>query len=350
MGLTGLRPTDGGKLLNAANFLVIVFMIIGLLFRFFAIGLHDPPWVALVILATAVGNSLYLFRDGSQFIASWVLVGLLLFGIVFAGFRSGGFAGPIVLVAPIIPVFAIVLLDTKTGWFILVVMVFILSGFLAGQLNGQIPPTPYGEEGDLVGRYLAILISTIIGTWVTWSYAETKRELLASNEFIANTDHLTGIPNRRAVMERLILEANRARRSGNSLSVMMADVDHFKRYNDVNGHPAGDACLRIIAEALVEGARRPTDLVGRYGGEEFIAILPDTDTEGAIASAERMRLAIESKAIPYESGKDEKVSMTFGVATARGQDIDTDALLQEADQALYRGKDQGRNRVVCYGS
>jgi diguanylate cyclase (GGDEF)-like protein len=124
-------------------------------------------------------------------------------------------------------------------------------------------------------------------------------------------------------------------------------VDFFKRYNDVNGHQAGDECLKRIALAMELCTQRPGDMVGRFGGEEFVAVLPETDADGAVVVAERIRQAVFDEHIPYDAGEPEVVSMTFGVSSARGKEIDTASnLIKLADRALYRGKEQGRNRVV----
>ncbi|MEQ8517321.1 MAG: GGDEF domain-containing protein, partial [Chromatocurvus sp.] len=115
----------------------------------------------------------------------------------------------------------------------------------------------------------------------------------------------------------------------------------------VNGHPAGDKCLQRIAGVMQQSVRRPADMVGRFGGEEFIAVLPDTGAEGALAIAECMRRALIAEHIPYESGKPETVSMTLGVTSFAGKDIkSTSGMITLADRALYEGKERGRNSVV----
>ena len=105
-----LRPTNSATLIRAANVLIIVFVAIGMLFRWYSLGMSDPAWAGMVVLVISLCNSLYLLNNGSEKIASRVLVAVLIFGIIFSGIRAGGFEGPIVLIAPIIPVFAIILL------------------------------------------------------------------------------------------------------------------------------------------------------------------------------------------------------------------------------------------------
>ena len=172
-----------------------------------------------------------------------------------------------------------------------------------------------------------------------------KTELL---EQLSRQDSLTEIPNRRHFNERATLEWQRVQRAGLPLSAFMIDIDHFKQYNDHYGHAAGDACLKQVARALKSCAERPLDLVARYGGEEFVALLPETDRNGARHLAERMRATVEALAIPHQGSSSAKVvTLSLGVATHEDGDakIHLSELLACADQALYRAKHQGRNRV-----
>ncbi len=169
---------------------------------------------------------------------------------------------------------------------------------------------------------------------------------------LATTDGLTGIANRRRLDEALASEWRRAARDGTAVSLALADVDHFKPFNDRHGHGAGDECLRGVAAALAGTVRRPADLVARYGGEELAALLPDTDAVGAGAVAEGMRAAVEALGIAHgDSPPAGMVTVSVGVATvtpAGGEDpaAGVRALLAAADGALYEAKRTGRNRVV----
>jgi two-component system cell cycle response regulator len=159
---------------------------------------------------------------------------------------------------------------------------------------------------------------------------------------LATIDELTGAKNRRRFREDLGMLFALATRQGTSLSVVMLDVDHFKQYNDEFGHPAGDDVLRTIVRTLREGTREQ-DVVARYGGEEFVVLLPATSAEASIILAERLRSKIE--AIPWPK---RQVTASLGVATT-GPDIpNSSALVEAADQALYRSKRAGRNRVTSY--
>ncbi len=169
-------------------------------------------------------------------------------------------------------------------------------------------------------------------------------------ETMAWLDGLTGIPNRRRFDQALEIEWKRAIRSGTALSVIMADVDYFKNYNDQYGHGAGDVCLKRVASALAAAVTRPADLVARYGGEEFILLAPETSVEGARALAEQLRSGIENLAIPHELSEVAPcVTVSVGYASMVPDRLDSAAaLLQAADRMLYHAKRAGRNRL--YGA
>ena len=164
---------------------------------------------------------------------------------------------------------------------------------------------------------------------------------------LARLDGLTGIPNRRALDEWLAGEGARALRQRKSISLLMIDIDDFKRYNDFYGHLEGDTCLKVVAKTLSESLLRTTDFVARYGGEEFVVVLHDTDLEGARIVAERLKDSIDILAMPHQMASAVKhVSISVGVASqVPGADRTVEDLLHAADQALYRAKALGRHRV-----
>ena len=165
---------------------------------------------------------------------------------------------------------------------------------------------------------------------------------------LADNDVLTGIANRRRFEYVLEVEKKRAGRSGAPLSLVMVDVDYFKKYNDSYGHVAGDECLRQVAAAIRGSLGRPTDLAARYGGEEFALLLPGTDPHGARQVAEHVRLAVMRAAIPHTANPPGVVTISAGVCTMRfasGDDTDPTLLVERADALLYRAKQAGRNRV-----
>ncbi len=166
---------------------------------------------------------------------------------------------------------------------------------------------------------------------------------------LSATDALTLLANRRTFDETLEREWHRATRTGEPMSLLMIDVDHFKPYNDLYGHPAGDRCLQQIANALAGGVEREGALVARYGGEEFAVILPRTDTAAANAVAQTVRQRVEALGIPHEGHPTAgRVTISIGLSTRTPpQTADFVALMQSADQALYQAKKHGRNAVAA---
>lgn len=165
---------------------------------------------------------------------------------------------------------------------------------------------------------------------------------------LAFTDPLTGLPNRRRLDELVARNWDRWIRDRTPVSVLMIDVDHFKSLNDLAGHPAGDACLRTIAATLAGGCWPPDGVVCRWGGEEFLAVLPDTDAGHATELAQRTLETIRNLRVPRGPAATERVTVSIGVATAvptAGQTA-TD-LINRADRALYAAKRSGRDRLMA---
>ncbi len=154
---------------------------------------------------------------------------------------------------------------------------------------------------------------------------------------------LTGVWNRGTIIEILQRELARAAREGTSVGVIMADLDHFKRINDTLGHLAGDIALREVSRRM--GIMlRPYDAIGRYGGEEFLVVLPGCDLPGALGVAERMRQAIAEMPVAVPTGTT-RITVSLGAAAGEGPSLDADGLIRKADETLYRAKRGGRNRV-----
>ncbi len=161
---------------------------------------------------------------------------------------------------------------------------------------------------------------------------------------VAITDELTGLRNRRYIVERLEEEFQRAKRSGRPLSLIMLDIDHFKDINDAYGHLFGDVVLRVIA-ARIKSSLRKHDLVGRVGGEEFLVLCPDSAIEDTVVVAERVRKIINDEAIG-DGVNEVRVALSAGVTMLRASDASSDRVFSRADTALYKAKEEGRNRVM----
>ena len=189
---------------------------------------------------------------------------------------------------------------------------------------------------------LAILLAgvlLVLMLWLAWRQWRQSRRL----HRLALTDPLTGISNRRHIEHMLHMAVDEARRTHRGLTVIMLDIDHFKRVNDRHGHPVGDQVLEQIVQAC-QGALRQFDRLGRMGGEEFLVMLPDTDLEGGLQVAERLRANVAA-ARPTVAGIELQLSISLGVAQLRHADTGAASLVRRADAALYHAKDNGRNRI-----
>lgn len=183
---------------------------------------------------------------------------------------------------------------------------------------------------------------------------EVGRVALERMQVMAETDALTGLANRRRLEAALEAEWRRAARDRGMLSLLMIDADRFKAFNDTYGHPAGDACLRELAVVIEAVARRPGDLAARFGGEEFVLLMPATDAASAAAIAERLREAVQQRALPHVGNPpSHAVTVSVGVATAQPLPLPNGesgggpaTLVEAADAALYGAKSAGRNRVI----
>jgi diguanylate cyclase (GGDEF)-like protein len=160
---------------------------------------------------------------------------------------------------------------------------------------------------------------------------------------LATTDNLTGAANRHEFFRMADLELRRAKRYGHALTVIMLDIDYFKSINDTHGHQAGDAVLKALS-ALVRAALRDTDIFGRLGGEEFAAVLPETDIQGGVPVAERLRRELAGLTVRLRDAA-LRFTVSIGVSEVRPSDRLIEDTINRADEALYKAKRMGRNRV-----
>jgi diguanylate cyclase (GGDEF)-like protein len=244
--------------------------------------------------------------------------------------------------------------ETRAGraWLLLfsgIVMIVLVLGMrailaLSGHLELAQPQNGIPPHPIQIITYIAVMATALLGSigFVLLIKERTDRAIMQ----LAMTDSLTQIPNRRALID--YAERALARRSGLPLAMLMIDVDHFKLINDTHGHPTGDEVLRKLS-ALLSARLRGHDLLGRYGGEEFCVIAPDTPAKGALALAEHLRQTIASTPIPTEAGE-LFVSVSIGISLCP---VETKRILKdvlaEADAALYDAKQTGRNKIVCFG-
>ncbi len=199
-----------------------------------------------------------------------------------------------------------------------------------------------GEPFGMVETYRNILEKKIDDELV--NLVKKLNETQMHLKLMSITDELTGLRNRRYIMERLEEEFQRARRSGRPLSLMMLDIDHFKQVNDTSGHLFGDIVLRVVSMRIKSNLRRH-DQVGRIGGEEFLIVSPDSGLDDTIMVAERVRKVVNGEAI-CDGVREVVVALSAGVTAMRENDTSADMLFSRADAALYKAKEEGRNRVV----
>lgn len=229
--------------------------------------------------------------------------------------------------------------------------VVLLSLALASRMNyaQRMSTLAQQETADAQRKLLDIQIrqNEELDRQVRQRTAELE-EANAQLKHISDTDGLTQVFNRRAFEEAFEREYKRAHRQGTPLSVVMVDLDHFKQINDQHGHPFGDLCLVSTAHVITENIRRPPDIAARYGGEEFVILLPGTRLSGAVAVAEKIQKALASGTV-RDHTHSVRLTASIGVACHIPSLVtERDRLLEEADQALYQAKHEGRNRVVRY--
>jgi diguanylate cyclase (GGDEF)-like protein len=266
-----------------------------------------------------------------------------------------------VTVAMII-VFVLSRIQFKWGVISAIIMLFSLNVGLIG-----FGPTSNNLAIVVITNFVFIgsATSALIGTFLIerslrQNYLQSRllsvenRDLEESNltlQYLSAIDGLTQIANRRSLDRSLAIEWQRARRKREPVGFIMADIDHFKMFNDTYGHQAGDECLRIVASLIKDHARRPGDLAARYGGEEFALVLTNSSAEQARIIAEQVRKKIMETTIKYKKSVSTNITASLGVASmvpGIGQ-ANPDALILEADQAMYRAKRSGRNRVMVSG-
>ncbi|MBI3073409.1 MAG: GGDEF domain-containing protein [Deltaproteobacteria bacterium] len=225
---------------------------------------------------------------------------------------------------------------------------------IAGERHGAL--AILGPDPSLVGEFERGLIAQFAVQVSLMLTGNTQYQRVLD---LTNRDGLTGLYNHRYLQARLRAELARAKRYGHALTIVFCDIDHFKWYNDKNGHPQGDALLVHVAEVFEKTSRdsdivfRPkdaTEIAARYGGEEFLLILPETDKAGGTIKAERIRELIASTPFPNrEMQPFGFLSISVGIASYPEDGLEAQDIIKAADNALYRAKEQGRNRVCAAG-
>jgi len=237
-------------------------------------------------------------------------------------------------------------------WKILIVLILLFIGGYIGY--AVVSWNNYYKVSDLLVPavfFFGALFVLLVNTLSLQTSIDVKRISTLERENI--TDSLMGIHNRRYFDRRLNEEVSRASRYGLPLSILLLDIDHFKKVNDVFGHQVGDAVLSNLGQLIMEIVRKP-DIVARYGGEEIVVITANTSSSNAMILAERLRKKVETSVMaPSDEKKEQpavRVTVSIGVAALSRKNIDGQALVESADKALYRAKKEGRNRIVVDNS
>ena len=299
-----------------------------------------------ILVLTAIIMVLFFFLlniTGNNMLTSTLIV-FIMGGLCIFLFYSGGInkTGPLWYF--IFPLFALFIQRLWTG-LLSIILLFLITVFIY-------VVEPFGFDA---ATYEPIFIERLLAVYMAMAaicffyvYTRTSSELLMSNisrnyQQMANTDELTRLANRRYMREVLTREMSRAIRFNRPFSVIIFDLDHFKEINDNYGHDAGDEVLLVITSILAD-ILRTQDICARWGGEEFLIMLPETDLGGAQQVAERLRLAMEQYPINYQQ-QDLKVTLSAGCSEFR-LDESLDECLKRSDDNLYQAKKEGRNRVV----
>lgn len=326
---------------------ILILVTLGAVCRPFMIYL--PPFVtALGVLNVIAASATYFVIRSGRFPRCEATLVLALCNLVTLPLYliTGGVNSQFSFFMPVLALVTALVGTARMAWalaglFILLILVLIYAGEQVTDLTSY----PYVADKTLArGAWLivGVLVASYFGSYFRRAY--DRQSVLLDK--LATVDHLTGLLNRRGLEVRLAEELQRSTRSGQPLSVLMMDVDYFKQFNDRNGHAAGDECLIRVGRCLRRNTRAE-DIVSRYGGEEFLLVLVNTDERQALIVAEKLRRALNE--MPASS-TGENISVTIGtVTTVANRSLDrmpaSEQLIHHADEALYVGKANGRNRV-----
>ena len=300
-------------------------------------------WLTILLIALWRVPQFLLWIEGLLFIGVALSLLAKFYEILFSGTLYDHALELVDLLYwfPLVYVLAYIMFQTRIG--LIVSLVFV--GFLTVPSLARVAPDVLNGEFSKFNLLLRFILANVaysallfVVAWTRERYAQL-RAYGDAMAFLANTDSLMMIPNRRQIEILLEAEMDRAQRYGQMLSIIVFDIDHFKRVNDQYGHGVGDYVLKEVA-LIVKNNIRPSDEVGRWGGEEFLIVAPQTEIPQAESLTERLRLRIAQHPLEIVG----HVTVSFGIANYGGSET-SERLLQRADEALYRAKANGRNRV-----
>ena len=319
---------------------------------YWQLGLHTAAVEILLCCAVMLAAPLVLRLTGSVVVAREVFLCALFFNFSWLSWHLGGIVSPTVSWLITGPVVAMFLGGRHCAGFWLAMSCASATLIYLLEANGLArPQTPVTQMPLLhlvcdLGLYVVVLVFVLLFELTKNEGFSRLRQALATINELAIRDELTGIHNRRFLLDLVEKEKERADRNGSEFCLCLFDIDFFKRINDTHGHAAGDAVLRAFAQA-VQGQLRALDAFGRYGGEEFLLLLPETPAASAIALAERIRGVVEGLRCS-DGARTIMLTVSVGVAEYRLAENVAQTIVR-ADQALYLAKAGGRNRVLCHG-
>lgn len=340
-----LDPIEKRKRISAVSIQLIIIIVV-FFFSIYHYHKHHYDILAFDLLAFFVSLSvlLYLRRKEKAPVAYW-MIGLCC--MLFAGGTTifGRTDISIFLWAFILPAISFAILGDKKGLFIALVFSFI-NLFLMTAPETIFHSTPYSSYVVVRFNIIYLMLTFII------YYYESSQQLLIRNiqrekdkfENASKHDFLTGLSNRRDILDKMESERKRQERTDKPFTVMLGDIDNFKSFNDTFGHTGGDYVLQEIGQIL-KSMVRGIDCPSRWGGEEFLIMLVETDLHDGERVAERIRKKIENTSFKYKDAQ-LSITMTFGLSGSRMDDENIDACIKRADKALYEGKNRGKNVVV----
>ena len=318
--------------------------------------LVEQSWVLTAIgcINSLMIGSLWLYMR-KRSISSWHRLLVILVGFVTLipiTTISGGVNSQFAILLPALPVFVCSIMGVRSSW--------LVTGFITTfvilliVLNDKLPNVSLAPE-DLTKTYARafwICMSSLMSSIFASIFYNINFKLNAKLHAQAFEDGLTKVPNRRSIIDHIEASFLTNTQTNTMMSVIMLDVDDFKSLNDTYGHVAGDKCLQRVAKILSENIRQNYDQVGRYGGEEFLVVLNNTDKQTAHRIADTLRTKIADSRISIDSHDDIKLTSTFGVATYNVNEpwcaSSATMLIQQADEALYSGKASGKNCVRLF--
>ncbi len=300
--------------------------------------------ILLLFAILTVGCFIHVRVTGNTRLTSTLIV-ILMGALCLFLFYTGGIGGTGPLWYFVFPLIALFIQRLWAG-VIAVLGLFTITVLLIIAGTGILQPATYPRE--FIERFLAVYLTVSVIAFI-YAYARTSTQLITdglnrSYQDLANTDELTRLPNRRRMTEVLYQEVGRTRRNHSTFSLINFDIDYFKNVNDHYGHDAGDIILRAVPD-IIRNVLRGQDICSRWGGEEFLVLLPETPLVGACQVAERLRKAFEQHSIQY-GDKIMSVTISLGVYEFRSAES-LEECMKQADKNLYKAKASGRNCVVA---